>query len=280
MPKRPYYLRSPINVPEGRVGNFSIEHDEFKPGLVQVIDIREAMLTGRRPLSARIRKPLKVHRLVEEGRGVWMSDEPRELRQAGEWIQSTGPSGRVLVGGLGLGVVATWLTRLPLVDSVDVVEIRPEVVSLVSKWQCGYDTYITSIFDFVQNAKRWDWDTVFLDIWQGTSESTWWTTVMPLRRAIANKFGSKNIHCWAEDMMMGQIARAIHSGNASTQRALKELRPEMKIDGKSQRHWYYEHLPEEMTTSDTTHLLTRVGLPDWEKRWGDKIFQEESDGQG
>lgn len=181
---------SPIKLPEGRIGNWAVEHTEFKPGKVVLLDHRESYLTGRPATFVKIDRPLKQHVLVEyaeftgsgcgeekeEGsmmRGIWMSDEPRELRQAAEWLIATAPTGKVLVGGLGLGVIATWLGLVSA--SVTVVEIRDEVVDLVFPHQrkAGYEPIRADLFRYLKKLKSWPYDHAFLDIWQSTGEATW-----------------------------------------------------------------------------------------------------------
>ena len=92
------------------------------------------------------------------------------------------------------------------------------------------------------------YDCYLLDTWQGTNEGTWWREVMPQRRAIRNRFGTAPaIHCWAEDIMLGQIMRTLQIGKP---------------------HWYYEHLPLPMSARDAKQFVTKVGLPAWEKKYG------------
>jgi hypothetical protein len=273
---------SPVSLPEATSGRFAIKYATFQPGIpVAVVSMREALLTGRKPVAVMLEKPLRVHQLVErrsgplnpgnhdvEHEGVWMSDEPLELRQAADWILKIKPRGKLLVGGLGLGIVASWLARRPAVEDVVVVEREQDVIDLVWQHQSknGYTVVRSCIFDFLKTTPRWWWDFAFLDTWQGTNEGTWWDTVMPLRRIIGNRFGRQRVHCWAEDMMLGQVRRAITLGNRSTMEqlceSLKEPVPE------NTRHWHYAGLPAEMSRADVEDFVTNVGLPEWEQRWG------------
>jgi len=179
-----------------------------------------------------------------------MTDDPRELRQAAEWIMATAPSGRILVAGLGLGIVPTWLSRVSGTVQVTVVEKQTEVISMVATQQKGYSIIQADIFDYVRDLDEWCFDYAFLDIWMGTNEFTWWDTVMPLRRMIANKFGRQQVFCWAEDIMHGQIVRAILFGN---------------------RSWHYTGLPKLMSEHDARTFVAEVGLPEWEERWGTNV---------
>jgi hypothetical protein len=268
--RAPQLYASPISLPEGRSGRFAVKYNYFKPGEVAVVSLREALLTGRKPVSVKLPVPLRVHELVErrggDTEGVWMSDEPLELRQAADWILGVQPRGKVLVGGLGLGIVATWLAERKGITDVVVVEREQDVINLVQPHQRGYTVLHSCIFEFLKTTPRWWWDFAFLDTWQGTNEATWWDTVMPLRRIIGNRFGKKRVHCWAEDMMLGQVRRAFLLGNRSFMEQLHTVDKAAPVEGPF-RHWYYEGFPEEMTQEEVTDFVTNVGLPAWEARW-------------
>ncbi len=295
---KPRLYTSPIALSEARVGRFAIVHHTFTPGNggVALVSLREAFLTGRKPVQLRITKPMLIHQLVEYRangvEGVWMSDEPQELRQCAEWLRSVKPRGRVLVGGLGLGVVASWLARLPTVRHVEVVELEQDVVDLVAVRQSGYTVRRDDIAEFLRRAPEWLWDFAFLDTWRGTNEATWWDTVMPLRRIVGNRFGRQRVHCWAEDMMLGQVRRAFFVGNRSTQQRLggeglrgvaDPIPAQTNPEGVQRtevvlrpfgREWHYEGFPEEMTRADVEHFVGDVGLPEWERRWAPCLKQE------
>jgi hypothetical protein len=239
---------SPLDIPEKKSGKYYIRHGSLGPGVIPLVDMREALMANRAPTSVRLEKKMRLHQLCDEN-GVWMSDDPRELRQAAEWILDVHPEGRILVGGLGLGIMAEWLSNLDSVDHVDVVELSRDVIKLVHKRRSLYSVINEDLFKFLRNLHGWDYDYAFLDIWRGTSESDWWQYVFPLRRIIGNLHGDyaqEHTYCWAEDVMLGQIRPSLQ-------------RP---------HHWHHEKLPDGMSNDDVWHFTTRIGLPDWEERWG------------
>src|SRR5256885_1715689 len=120
-------FRSPVSLPEGKSGKFEVKHtygDCF-----DVVSIREAITTGKQPLTVKLEEPIRIHELYEDGQ-LWIADVPIEVRQHQEALARMMPRGRVLVGGLGLGIMAGLLARKPEVTQVDVVEISPEVAGL------------------------------------------------------------------------------------------------------------------------------------------------------
>jgi hypothetical protein len=204
-------------------------------------------------------KDTRIHELYHDEHGLWMTDRPEELNQIGELVHSVNLHGGVLIGGLGLGVLARVVTDHSLVTDVTVIELDPDVIKLCSG--SGYRVIQADVAKYLKESSE-HYDFYLLDTWQSTSEGTWWNDVMPMRRTIRNRWGGKPvIHCWAEDIMVGQLTRALMG------------RP----------HWYYENLAP-MTLRDVRRFTRDVGLPTWEKRWGaivdanfKRIKQEEDD---
>lgn len=236
----PALYRSPISLPERAVGKLSVRHRIVRDE-VPIIGIRQALMCGRTALTAKLTEPLRVHELFEEDRGVWMTDLPEELNQIAEALWNVQPEGRVLVGGLGLGLLAAALSERDGVDEVVVVERSPEVIELCA--QDGYEVVQADIGEYLR-TKDPGFDCYMLDTWQGTNEATWWSDVFPLRRTIRQRWDAgPKVHCWAEDIMLGQVRASL-------------LQPH--------RHWKYAKLPL-MTPDEADLFLTSIGTPAWER---------------
>lgn len=238
---RPKLYISPLRLPAGRSGKVEVRHNIAKKGTsLPVIGIRQGFVRGITPVMAKMQEDRIVHELHSDGQGMWMTDLPEELNQIGELIHTVAPHGRVLVGGLGLGILANVLA-----DSCDVttVEINKDIIKLCAR--PGYRTIHGDIKQYLEETKE-EYDFYLLDTWQLTNEGTWWSTVMPLRRIIRNRWGrTPVIHCWAEDIMRGQVERTLQG----------------------QPHWYYEGIAP-LNPVDARSFTRNVGTPRWEKRWG------------
>lgn len=244
MKYQPQLYASPIDLPEGRSGKIEVKHSTLE-GKVYVVSDREAYTRGLRPAFAVLPKPRRIHELREDGRGVWMTDHPCELNQIAEMLATIRPRGRVLVGGLGLGLLARALTQRDAVKSVTVIELSSDVIKLCQA--PGYEVVQDDLLKFLRCSER-SFDCYLLDTWQGTNEGTWWSNVVPLRRAIRGRWGAKPvIWGWAEDVMRGQVERTIAMGN---------------------RSWKYAGLPEVMSPAAIRAFTRDVGLPAWERRYG------------
>ncbi|MGH9257019.1 MAG: hypothetical protein ACRD3C_20865 [Vicinamibacterales bacterium] len=238
---------SPIELPQRRHGKLQLRHRTIAAGLdVNIVGQRQALLRGMRPVFGKTTVPLRIHELVEDDHGIWMTDLPEELNQIAEMLHAVRPKGSVLVGGLGLGLVAAAVAARPGVRNVVVVERSADVIALCARTNI-YGVVERDIGEYLVKTREC-FDYYLLDTWQGTSEGTWWEEVLPLRRTIRRRFGLKPaIHCWAEDIMLGQIVRT-----------LTTMPP----------HWYYGDLKMPMNTADADRFVRDVGLPAWERQYG------------
>ena len=117
---KPKLYRSPINLPESSSGPISIKHRVVNDE-VPIVGMRQALLTGQRQTVAQLTAPLRVHELHHTEHGLWMTDLPEELNQIGVAMQIFRPYGGVLVGGLGLGILAKTLAGSAVVGAVTVI---------------------------------------------------------------------------------------------------------------------------------------------------------------
>ena len=237
---------SPVaDLQEAKSGDFEIKLIPIKT--TALVSMREAIMTGRRPKTLNFDPPLMCRFLSQKDVGTIMSDLPVELRQMKEAVDRLRPQGRVLIGGLGLGILTRMVAAKRLVSHVDVVELEQDVVKLCNPHHKKISIIVADILSFVQTTPVWPWKSAFIDTWSGDNEGTWWQHVFPVRRAIANRFPMARMDFWAEDIMQGQIFRALTNG-----------RP----------HWYYENLPLPMTYAEASFFLSSVGLPKWEEKYG------------
>jgi hypothetical protein len=203
-----------LDIPEGKVGKFSVRHIHEKKGaLLQTASYRTALYGHHAGPTVRYDHPTRWHELLE-GEGRWTSDLPIEQYQQRESI--VGFRGRVLVGGLGLGVVVRMLAASKNVSQIDVVEKSPEVVALVGPHVKQGDPRIrihtADLADFLWQtgaAKAPPWHYAFFDIWTADNEYTFYNTVLPLRR-MATPLVKYRVTAWNEDIMRGQVMQSIY----------------------------------------------------------------------
>jgi len=252
MKYQPAWYPSPIDLPEASSGPIQIRHRILPAGeKTPVVGMRQAFLRGTRPSAALLPEPLRIHELSHKEHGVWMTDLPEELNQIEELLFTAQPAGSVLIGGLGLGILAEATAERVEVDGVTVIEIDEDIIELCyDDDNYGYDVIHADITNYLRTTSD-RFDFYLLDTWRGTNEGTWWEEAMPLRRLIRNRHGMRPVvHCWAEDIMQGQIFQALTT---------------------KPPHWYTKHLPVPMYEKEARSFLRNVGLPAWEKRYGEAV---------
>ena len=253
----PAWYPSPIDLPEASSGKIQIRHRIIPAGKqTPVVGMRQAFLRGTRPSNAVLSEPLLIHELVHKDHGMWMTDLPEELNQIEELMFTVEPAGSVLVGGLGLGILPTKVAWRAEVDHVTVIELDKDIIKLCANG-ADFDVVEADITNYLRTTSD-RFDFYLLDTWQGTNEGTWWSETMPLRRLIRQRWGTRPVvHCWAEDIMQGQIFQALTTKSP---------------------HWYTKHLPVPMYEKEARSFLRNVGLPAWEHKYGeavDKATQEQ-----
>jgi len=141
------------------------------PGVHKSFSIRteqttEAEVCGR---QVQLNMPLSV-RILETNDGIlWMSDVPQERLMM--WNNAQASHGRVLVGGLGLGLYAQY--ALPHIDSLTIIEQNPEIIEVVQPVvQVAADSHNKplviehdDIEDVLSQPSDRLYDTIFLDTW-------------------------------------------------------------------------------------------------------------------
>src|SRR6266487_2122283 len=170
-----------VAVPEGRSGPWRVERFT-----VPEMDVKALQYA----LHGRPVDPGTYTRLIRDGdHDPMMSDTPMEVRDhlaAIYEIRQRG--GRVLVNGLGLGVILQAALSCPNVTHVDVVEIDRDIIDLV------WPTYAADPRAHIHHAdaytiswpKGMRWNVAWHDIWP-----TLTTDNFPLMTKLHRKYGRR-----------------------------------------------------------------------------------------
>ena len=288
------YLQNRPDIPEGKRGKVSVTHTIIPAGeTMPVVSRRNALLMGQRPAKVQFTDDYILRSLKYEG-GTWMTDHPQEIWQMHKPFHQC--YGRVLVGGLGLGVFPHLLHKLGNhVSEIYVVEKDTRIINLIKPHiteELG-DLFVQQgdLFKYVKEIYPGTYDSAFLDIWRPTGESVWYEYVVPLRRLLKGKIDQENVHCWNEEEMIGQLENVLPKvaeldesllTNRSTgyyrvfREAVKRkgLRGEARIgrDNIAERT-ALELVAENMQDEDLKQYMELymrgAGTDEWEKEFGD-----------
>jgi hypothetical protein len=228
-----------LDIPEGKSGRFRIRHILKPAGATIESGTLRTALFGQKSESLHFDEPTRWHELYEKGQGQWMTDLPIEQRQADALVRHA--TGRVLVGGLGLGYAVVALAAKKRVKEIVVVERSPHVIKLV--WDATVQAVRKTsqlvklsvveadLFHYLEGQKNvsstnrgpgvgepFNW--ALYDIWQSDGESTFHETVVPLRRLSEGLV--RRVECWNEDIMRNQLYQGLNM-RMLLLRASKEL---------------------------------------------------------
>ncbi|HEC23832.1 MAG TPA: class I SAM-dependent methyltransferase [Chloroflexi bacterium] len=141
------------------------------PGVYETFSVKswrmtEADVCGRR---ITLSPPLEVRGLVTRDGTLWMSDVPQERLMMYNNAQAS--DGRVLVGGLGLGLYPQY--ALPRVESLLIIErddairrlVEPIVQVAAGAHRASLDVRVGDVEEFLSGEGGPRYDTIFLDIW-------------------------------------------------------------------------------------------------------------------
>lgn len=150
-------------------------------------------------------RPGKYIRLTSETHGIVMSNTPMELATNQRAVSAA--FGRVLISGLGLGIVAHSIAHKEDVESVTVIELEPDVIKLVSKSLHPKVTVVQGdALSYV--PKRGErYDVIYHDIWLDISRRN-----LPSMRKLMAKWSRRCVwqECWMRrEMQSGLLRRVI-----------------------------------------------------------------------
>ena len=238
----------PYHLPDQENGKISItSRVEPKGSVYAVVSMRNAIFMGMEPERIVFQEPTRIH-FMKDQHGVFMSTIPQEIEQM--YRQSLGAYGRVLVGGLGLGVVVAAMDKNPRVTSITVLEINRKVIQLVSPYLKTRNTTIV-LADLRKALKTYKelglkFDFAFYDTWRGTGEYDHYHEVLPLRKLSEGIVPQLNIECWNEEEMLGQIYQGLHSFILFRHNErFKQFNPETNYWKKNSRYAFMKYLAQE-----------------------------------
>jgi len=190
-----------VDVPE--IDEDGVRVSRFEIGRYDIQNLRETIKNGRGC------HPGTYTKLTVDGR-LWMSDTTAEQRDHMEAVHVMILHGarRVLINGLGLGMVVAAALAVPTVEHVDVVERDPRVARLIGAHYVRSGRVTVHVADAYEKAKRWPrgtrWDVGWSDIWPDISEDN-----LPGMATLNRSYGRRCVWhgCWAQDVIRAQVRR-------------------------------------------------------------------------
>ena len=191
-----YDVHIPDLVPEGSCGVAEVQHYE-----VNQFASSMSIFSGE-PVSPGRYAKLKV------GRVLMMSDTSMEKRSNCEFAYQA--RGRVLVAGLGLGLILFAIADKPEVQHVTVVEKFDDVIQLVgpsvqAKFGDKLDIVCADIFDW-KPIKGRTWNVIYFDIWENICTDNL-KEIATLHRKFSRSLDRDHGPGWMNSWMRNELQR-------------------------------------------------------------------------
>jgi hypothetical protein len=275
-----------LDIPEAKTENFEVKKEILEAGSnVVLVSIRESFFSYhsnyKKACSIILEKDLHIYKLIEKDRGTWMTSTPQEVIQMRE--DAEGIKGIVLVGGLGLGVIVKILNDNQEVKKIVIVEKEKDIVKLVydSVKSSKTEIIVDDLFRYLKNTKRkFDW--AFYDIWAPTGEDILFTHIRPLYKLSKGKI--KNIKCWQEKTMLGQMVHSLLDIQCPEEFApWKTLNDEQFKKSYnfsrtvwSYRNWYRHMKPDVQSAkiAANNYIKNYLDIDKWNKVWKEWDYKE------
>lgn len=134
---------------------------------------------------------------------LMMSDTDMEKRSNREFVQKA--NGKVLIAGLGIGLILPPILEKENVSSVIVIEKYADVITLVGdKFKNKKLSIINAdIFEYKPEEK---FDTIYFDIWSNICEDNL-QEIRLLHNRFKNKLNRSNPDCWMNSWMKEFLQR-------------------------------------------------------------------------
>lgn len=163
--------RMTVSVPEGEVGGLKVVRFEVKPGDLQ--NRRDELHYGRGTKPGMYTKLVDANDLDDHGHPqMWMSDTDAEKSDHMEAVavMQLEKARRILINGLGLGMVLSAALTYSHVKRVDVVESDERVIKLIGPHYLKDNRVQIHHMDAYAATKQWPrgsrWDVAWSDIWK------------------------------------------------------------------------------------------------------------------
>lgn len=162
--------RMTVSVPEGEVDGLKVVRFEVKPGNLQ--NMRDERDYGRGTMPGIYTALIDVNQHDDFGKPlVWMSDTDAEKTDHLEAVavMQMAQARRILINGLGLGMVLSAALTYSHVKRVDVVESDERVIKLIGPHYLKDNRVRIHHMDAYAATKQWPrgsrWDVAWSDIW-------------------------------------------------------------------------------------------------------------------
>lgn len=193
-----------INLVERKIGLYEIKIEIISQNKeLIVVSTRNWLMMGYKPLKIICDSPYVMYKLIKKGHGLLMSSSPQEMFLQYEAYKSA--KGRVLVGGLGLGLYPSMIASKLEVTEVIVVEIDKDIIRLCRPKNKKIKVICDDIWHYLKTTDSSEqFDYIYIDVHYSTGCMEYIHTVLPMRKILSERFPNTPASFWGEEEMKAQ----------------------------------------------------------------------------
>lgn len=194
-----WYKKYKVDIPEKEQNGFKIERFTVSNEQANMHSL-QTLFSGH---GYQVVHPGTYTKLTYDNKRFIMSDTPAEIRDHHSFIYES--HGKVLIAGLGIGMVLNAVASKEKVEKVTVVEVSQDIIDLVwSHYKKKFGDKIELIQDDIlewKPPKGYNlWDCAWFDIWDNICQDNWEEYKLLMRRYARKVTDFKG--CWARDEIM------------------------------------------------------------------------------
>ncbi len=114
----------------------------------------------------------------DDPKGIWMSDSPAEYFSMWQIVSRVKPP-KILIGGLGLGLLVSLCLLRKDIDSITIIEKSQDIIDMVARYcidnnedQNKVEIICGNFLDYLKSYRN-DYTTIIADIWKGGDPESW-----------------------------------------------------------------------------------------------------------
>jgi hypothetical protein len=224
------WKRYQVDYPEAELGRYAIRKFEILRTASGRVDNLLSEGMDRDTGYGQFHKLIERQPNTAEPEVLWMSDTRAEIMEHDPMLDKLdlcapfGQAKRVLINGLGLGLVAHAALTYPRVEHVDVVEYDPEIIELVGQYLTAdprVTIHLGDAYD-ISWPQGTRWDLAWHDIWPYISDDN-----LPEMARLGRKYrGRVGWQGWwqkAGCLHMRKVFRMMEAGTLPPHMALEIL---------------------------------------------------------
>jgi hypothetical protein len=190
-------------------GNIKIVQKEIDQDQLNFARLRDSINGRSEHLDA---EPFTVTQLIV-GWDIMMSDTTMEMVTNSEFMRRA--HGKVLIAGLGLGIIVHIIQDLKAVDEIVIIEKSKDIIDMVTK-EMKFNDKVKIINDDIfewQPAKGEKFDIMWFDIWPNICSDNY-PEMKELNKKFGRKLNSKNPNRWKGHWRYEDVRRAYNRDKA------------------------------------------------------------------